>query len=262
MDSNTIILSMTTWPPRYTTTAEVMACYIQQRHKSGLDEKVHCVLVFSEEEACSTYSRQNACKLMAAMDEMGVEVIIDKGNIRSHKKLIPTLEKYPNNPILVVDDDVIQRDAWLSTYIEDHSIYPDTIIYGQSQSRISVKDGIIHEERSIMPSSKAGKESIDLKPASGAAGTLFPAHTFTDERFFDRELMMKVSPSSDETWQYAFAMIEHPKFRCLSRCNLTTFANANQDCALFKTNRNLYDKTHNDIARAVPDYLEALERLL
>ena len=262
MDSNTIILSMTTWPPRYSTTASVMQEHIFQRKASGLEDKVHCVLVLSEEEACSTYSRENACKLMAAMDEMGVEVIIDKGNIRSHKKLIPTIEKYPNNPILVVDDDAIQRAAWLSTYVEDHAMYPDTIIYGQSQSRISVNDGIIHEERSMMPSSRAGKESIDLKPASGAAGTLFPAHTFKDERFYDRELFMKVSPTSDETWQYAFAMIEHPKFRCLSKCNMTTFAGANQECALFNTNRNLYDKIHNDIAKAVPDYLEALQRLL
>lgn len=253
---------MTTWPPRYSTTADVMREHIMQRNFSGLNGKVHCVLVLSEEEVCHTYSREAACKLMAAMDEMGVEVILDKGNIRSHKKLIPTLEKYPDNPILVVDDDVIQRAAWLRTFWEDNKKYPDTIIYGQSLSRISVENGIIHEKRSIMPSSIAGKESIDLKPASGAAGTLFPAHTFTDERFFDRELFMKVSPTSDETWQYAFAMIEHPKFRCLSKCNMTTFAGANQECALWNTNRNLYDKIHNDIANAVPEYLEALQRLL
>lgn len=262
MNRDTIIVSMTTWPPRFTSAVAAMSEIVEQRKAYNLADKVHCVLTLSEEEVSATYSRQEACELMRKMDEIGVEVIIDRGNIRSHKKLMPTLAKYPCNPILVVDDDCIQREGWLNTFVCDHSKHPDDIIYGTSRSRMTVNNGIIHEERKHLTCSKAGEWSVNLKPANGAAGTLYPACTFNDDRFFDRKLMMTVSPSSDETWQYAFAMIEHPSFRCLSDCNFPYNACARQDCALWNTNRNLYDKIHNDIAHAVPDYLEALERLL
>lgn len=262
MNRDTIVLSMTTWPPRFTSAVVAMSSIIEQRKEDSLADKVHCVLVLSEEEVSSTYTRQAACELMRKMDEIGVEVIIDRGNIRSHKKLLPTHVKYPCNPILVVDDDVLQRKGWLRTFVNDHKKFRNDIIFGQSCSRMTVSNGIIHEERTPMPCSRAGKWSVNLKPANGAAGTLYPKGTFSDDRFYDRKLMMKVSPSSDETWQYAFAMIEHPSFRCLSGCNMPMSAGARQDCALWNTNKDLYDKIHNDIARAVPDYLEALERLL
>lgn len=262
MNRHTIVLSMTTWPPRFTSAVVAMSSIIEQRKEDSLADKVHCVLVLSEEEVSSTYTRKAACELMRKMDEIGVEVIIDRGNIRSHKKLLPTHVKYPCNPILVVDDDVLQRKGWLRTFVNDHKKFRNDIIFGQSSSRMTVSNGIIHEERTPMPCSRAGKWSVNLKPANGAAGTLYPAGTFSDDRFYDRKLMMKVSPSSDETWQYAFAMIEHPSFRCLSGCNMPMSAGARQDCALWNTNKDLYDKIHNDIARAVPDYLEALERLL
>ena len=262
MFSDKIILSMTTWPPRFSSAIVAMSSIIQQRKNASLTDDVHCVIVLSEEEVCSTSTRSSACRLIDKMEKLGVEVIIDKGNIRSHKKLIPTLEKYPNNPILVVDDDSIQREGWLKTFVDNHRRYPDAIIYGQSRSRISICNGEIREENSYLTYGRPGESSIDLKPASGASGTLYPAHTFTDERFFDRELMMRVSPSSDETWQWAFAIINRSKFRCLSSHNLPYSAGANQECALYHTNRNLYNKIHNDIANAIPEYYAALEEAL
>lgn len=262
MDRDTIIVSMTTWPPRFTSAVSAMSEIVEQRKAYNLADKVHCVLTLSEEEVSATYSRQEACELMRNMDKIGVEVIIDRGNIRSHKKLMPTLAKYPCNPILVVDDDSRQREEWLNTFIIDHNKHPEDIIFGQSSSRIIIRNGKIHEERTSLPCSKRGEVSVGMKPANGAAGTLYPANTFNDDRFFDRKLMLSVSPSSDETWQYAFAMIGHSTFRCLSDCNFPYSNGARQDVALWNTNRNWYDKIHNDIAHAVPDYLEALERSL
>ena len=96
--------------PRFTSAVVAMSSIIEQRKEDSLADKVHCVLVLSEEEVSSTYHQ--ACELMRKMDEIGVEVIIDRGNIRSHKKLMPALGKYPCNPILVVDDDVLQRKGW------------------------------------------------------------------------------------------------------------------------------------------------------
>lgn len=250
---------MTTWPPRFDTAGRVMGELVKQRMDADLLERVHCVLVLSEEEVSSTLVREEACNLMRAMDELDVEILIDKGNIRSHKKLIPVLEKYPDNAVLVVDDDNIQQKGWLKTFVSDHDRFPADIIYGQSNSRVVLKDGLICEEMEFMPLSKPGQMSMDLKPANGAAGTLYPALTFTDIRFFDRELFMQLSPTSDETWQFAFAVMGGASFRCLSACNIPMSAGARQDCALFNTNQYAYNDIHNAIAREIPRYLETLE---
>lgn len=252
MRKHNIILSMTTWPPRFSSARVVMDDIIRQRKQEGLEDAVHCVLVLSEEEV----GTEAADSLISYMEEIGVEVIIDRGNIMSHKKLIPTLEAYPDAAILVVDDDNIQAPGWLRTFVQDHEAHPYDIIFGQGSSTVFACDGKIMEKRdtACMFMQLRGEVVEHLKPASGAAGTLYPAHTFTDSRFFDRELLMRTSPTSDETWQYAFAKIAGKTFRLLSACNIPSSASANQMVALYNKNRDIYSLIHNSIASAIPEY--------
>ena len=264
MNNKKIIVSMTSWPPRYKSAALAMKSIVQQCDEGNLHDRVKFVLVLSEDECCATYARKDACELMDKMDALGVEVIIDKGNIRSHKKLIPTLEKYPDNPILVVDDDIQQEKCWLRTFISDSDKHPYEIIYGNATSRVKVTDGQIIEDRGVVAHimSKPGQQSIDLKPANGAAGTLYPIHTFTDASFFDRELFMRLSPTSDETWQWAFAVMAGRQYRCLSAHNIPNTLGADQQHALYSINRYKYNEIHNAIAEEFPLYKEKLiERL-
>lgn len=256
-----IIVSMTTWPPRFAVAYEAMAVIVEQVKYGNLQDRVHCVMVLSEEEACATETRRAACHLMCEMYKLGVEVIIDRGNIKSHKKLIPTLEKYPNNPILVVDDDNVQWPGWLKTFVSDHDKHPDDIIYGQSLSHIELQgDRIVEVREQGIPFENAGKVTVNMKPANGSAGTLYPAHTFTDPRFFDRELFMRLSPTSDETWQWAFAKIVGKTFRQMSGNNMPMLLGAPPDSALWHINKDKYTDIHNAIAAEIPEYLQALKK--
>jgi hypothetical protein len=224
-------------------------------------EPVRFVLVLSREEWGSAKSKL-AIRLLQAMDEMNVEVIWDNGNILSHKKLIPTIEHYPNDDILVVDDDVAHPDGWLQTFIDDHHRHPSDIIYGVSISRVDVVNGRIAEDsiqRHVYISK--GERTYLCKPANGSNGTLYPAGTFTDPRFFDLELLMKLSPTSDETWQWAWAVMTGKHYRCLSDHNYPTILTANQECALWNINRNRYNDYHNAIAKVFPEYKEKLIEL-
>lgn len=256
MEKDKIIVSMTTWPPRWRSAIEAMADLQKHIWLESLDDKIHLVLVLSKEEFPEPPEA-----LIRSMKAMSVEIIWDEGNIRSHKKLIPVLEKYPDNAIIVTDDDVERKGGWLTAFVEDHAKHSDEIIYGFSLSRVYVEDGKIVEDcgepRRIF--SSPGKVSTDLKPASGGGGTLYPAGTFTDKRFFDRELFMKVAPTSDETWQWAFAKMAGRTFRCLSRCNYPEPLLANQEVALWETNKSIYSEIHNRIAEAIPEYLQTLK---
>lgn len=252
---------MTTWPPRFAVAQQAMAAIVEQVKEANLQERVHPVLVVSEEEVCFSKTRKEACELMDEMTWLGVEVIIDSGNIRSHKKLMPTLEKYPNNPILVVDDDNTQWPGWLKTFVRDHDKHPNDIIYGQSLSHVELQgDKIVEVREQSIPFENAGKVTYNMKPANGAAGTLYPAHTFTDPRFFDRELFMRLSPTSDETWQWAFAKIAGKTFRQMSGNNMPMKLGAPPDSALWHLNKGKYTDIHNAIAAEIPEYLEALKK--
>lgn len=255
-----VIVSMTTWPPRFAVARLAMEAIVVQVKTDNLQNRVHCVLVLSEEEVCHAERHSEACQLIEKMENLGVEVIIDRGNIMSHKKLIPTLEKYQNNAVIVVDDDNAQCKGWLQSFIRDHDLHPHDIIYGQSLSHVELQGDKIVEVRELFSLENAGKVTINSKPANGASGTLYPAHTFTDYRFFDRELFMRLSPTSDETWQWAFAKIAGKTFRQLSKCNIPLMLFAPPDSALWHLNKDKYTEIHNAIAEEIPVYLEALKK--
>ena len=252
MNKERKIVSMTTWPPRKDMCVEAMQSLIQQEHS----EPVHFVLVLSLDE----FAEDDA--LVGEMKRLDVEVIWDEGNIKSHKKLMPTLERYPENPILVVDDDARQREGWLQAFIDEHKKHPDDIIYGHSSSIVEVFDGKIYEgmaQRGFH--THPGQRTYNEKPANGAAGTLYPAHTFTDERFFDRELFMRLTPNSDETWQWAWAVMGNKTFRCLPKCNYPLPIGRSEH-ALIDMNLLKYTEYHNAIASEFPEYKNQLIKLI
>ena len=256
-----IIVSMTTWPPRFAVAQKAMAVIVKQVQAYNLQDRVHCVMVLSEDEATFTETRRGACHLMCEMYKMGVEVILDRGNILSHKKLMPTLDKYLHHTIIVVDDDNAQCcQGWLQQFVKDHDSHPNDIIYGQSLSRIELDGDRIVEVREPFSFWNAGKVTTNKKPANGASGTLYPANTFTDPRFFDRDLFMRLSPTSDETWQWAFAKIAGKTFRQLSKFNMPFKLSAPPDSALWHINKDKYTEIHNAIAAEIPEYLEALKK--
>lgn len=241
---------MTTWPPRMESAIMAMEALTTQKH----DSRVHFVLALSKDEF------DKSSPIVAHMRRLGVEVIWDNGNIRSHKKLMPALARYSENPILVVDDDVLQQQGWLQAFIDDHRQHPDDIIYGMSTSRVEIIGDCILERISrrdlyLSP----GKVTFDKKPANGAAGTLYPAGTFTDERFFDRSAFMNICPTSDETWQWAWSVMEGRTHRCLSSHNMPDIMASNQEFALSKVNLTMYTTYHNRIAEAFPLYKEKLK---
>lgn len=251
--NDTIIISMTSWAPRLDAVPRAFNTVISQIEP---DMDVHCVLVLSTEEFPLKKKELPKCIL-----DLPVEILWTKRNTRSHKKLMPTLKKYPNNPIIVIDDDTCQNPGWLRTFIEDHKKYPNDIIFGQSTSIVYVDiNNNIHEYRNGSCYEVPGEIAYTQKPASGASGTLFPPNTFHLSDFYNEDLMMKLSPTCDETWQWAFAMMEGKTFRALSKCNLPN-ANegCNQDDALIKTNIKTIDSIHAAIANKYPYYLQELK---
>ncbi|KAL6608587.1 nucleotide-diphospho-sugar transferase [Neocallimastix sp. 'constans'] len=152
-----------------------------------------------------------------------IEILWYERNIISHKRLIPTLKKYPNNPILICDDYIIRKKWWLKMFLEDHKIYPNDIIFGASNQYLT-SEYKWESYKYLYIKTEVGKLNAIKnmivntgKPMNGFGGILYPINIFTDKRFFDEDLFMKLSPSSDESWQWCFNIIENKTLRQSSK---------------------------------------------
>lgn len=248
---NEFIISMTSFPPRIKDVAKVWFSILKQNVDKDLYK---CVLVLAEPEFPN--KENDLPSDLKILIETGlIELIWHPTNIKSHKKLIPTLLKYPNADILVIDDDIIRPQGWLECFIEDHKKYPNDIITGM------VAQYLENEKFKMYPNIAFGNTNygniiINGRPANGRGGTLYPAHTFTDSRFFDETLFMKLTPTSDESWQFYFNRKDGKNIRLISKqFDVSNFVKGTQEqaTALYKINHknNGYDKIWENIKRGL-----------
>ena len=250
LNNETLIISMTSFPPRIKFVKLSLLSIVKQKINPTL---YHCVLVLSISEF-SNKELDLPKDLLNLIYLEGIEIIWYEKNIRSHKKLMPTIKKYPNNPILIVDDDTIREEGFIQTFLDDHKKYPNDIIFGFSRF-------VLNENYKFIKRKKIKKsEYILARPSNGLAGTLYPAHTFTDKRFFDENIFMKLSPSSDESWQWCFSIIENKNFRKLSKnFKIKTIPNS-QNITLYNENKNKYDIITKNLYEYFPEFKKQLDK--
>lgn len=261
MTDNTLLVSLTTWPPRIMST--IMILYRLGQSIQGLDTKI--ILVLSEDEfPYGMKSLPDAYNKLCT--EFDMEIIFDKGNMKAHKKLLPTIEKYPHNDILVLDDDKIYSLNIVKVFIESHKNYPNDVIVGRSHFRIVPKDGklisIPHRSNLSEVWEKPNMLLYNSKQASGLAGTLYPKYTFTNPMFFDRKLIMQTSEESDEDWQFLFNVIEDRVLRAKSEITKEIDNNGYTECALWRRfGQDYYDHYYENYLKLFPSFYDKLEVL-
>lgn len=132
----------------------------------------------------------------------GLEVRYYK-NIRSYKKLIPSLKAFPNSIIVTIDDDVIYEpdliEKLVKAYIKDpHHVYANRV------SRIEFdNDGNLKKYADWTNVKEPGASPRYF--FTGVGGVLYPPHCFTDE-VLNEDIFKFLSPYGDDIWFYAMAL--------------------------------------------------------
>ena len=116
-DKEQFIVSMTSYPERIECAAQALNTIINQK----TDENYKIVLVLAEPQFTNKKLPDSIKKLE---DSEQIEILWHPTDIRSHKKLMPVLKKYPNATVIITDDDVERPDWWLQMFIDDHKKYP------------------------------------------------------------------------------------------------------------------------------------------
>ncbi|OBT19501.1 hypothetical protein A9263_15190 [Vibrio cyclitrophicus] len=168
-------------------------------------------------------------------------------NLRSYKKLVPTLEQFPDSHIITIDDDIIYPDDMLELLIRDHKNHPDCLI-GMRAHRVTYdKKGNIkkykHWKKNIIDS-----EASDEIFLTTGAGTFFPYGVLSKE-LLNKKLFMEICPSADDIWVKVISMHSNVKCKRINdtRCFDSRFIimGSSQDIGLFNTENKI--QNNNDI---------------
>lgn len=129
-------------------------------------------------------------------------------DIRSYKKLIPSLKKYPKSCIVTIDDDAIYECDLVERLVSAHLEQPNAICACRMHR---VKLGNDGKPLSYLKWDWCiecyDKNSNLFFPTNGG-GTLFPPGCFTKE-VFDDNVFMDLCPYADDVWFYAMRLMSN-----------------------------------------------------
>ena len=258
ISDNTLLVSMTSYPGRIYGISEVFFSLLNQ---SADPTSYQCFLTLAKEEFIN--GDKDLPKKIQKLIINGWIKIIWYHNIYSHKKLMPILQLYPENDILIVDDDIIRTNKFIEIFQKEHRLYPTDIICGtfmynfdknMEMRRLIGYTGMHCREMNPVPNIIFQT----ARPANGVGGVLYPKHTFSDKRFFNESLYMSLSPTSDESWQYTFNIIENRILRQTSiiidnSVNVVEGSQQMESC-LYKINKDKYSLINEELISLFPEF--------
>ncbi|WP_419214202.1 glycosyltransferase family A protein [Maribacter sp. X9] len=124
----------------------------------------------------------------------------------SHRKLIHTIELYPNDNIITCDDDMMYHPNWLRLLYLEHLEHPKSIIgnqtryiqYSKTGEVLPYKEWVYTNENSFNPNAVI---------AIGAEGILYPPYVLSDKTT-DSDLFLKLTPKADDLWFKGMAILK------------------------------------------------------
>lgn len=142
----------------------------------------------------------------------GLEVIFCK-NVRSYKKLVPALCRFPDSAIITIDDDVIYHYDFVEKLVNAHNRYPNDIIANRMHRMVLGNDGrpvnYMDWEWCVNPPLA---ENSHLLFFTGVGGVFYPPNSLAPEVTNDA-VFMDICPYADDVWFNAMALMAGTKIR-------------------------------------------------
>lgn len=150
---------------------------------------------------------------LLALKPLGLEIRWCE-DIKSFKKLIPSLREWPEAIIVTADDDMHYPRPWLESLYQSHLSHNREIQAGGIHPIALDADGL------PLPYAKWGWNPPDGLSAFrnvpvGAFGTLYPPHCLHPD-VLDQESFLRLAPSADDLWFWAMAIRAGTRVRLIS----------------------------------------------
>ncbi len=124
----------------------------------------------------------------------------------SHKKLIHTMQSYPDTAVVTCDDDLMYRPNWLNLLYKESQNHAGSIIANQTRTIKKDPNGD-YLPYSQWPVNQAEKYDDFRVLPIGAEGVLYPPDCL-DPRFDDESLFMELAPKADDLWFKSMSILK------------------------------------------------------
>lgn len=146
-------------------------------------------------------------------------------DLRSYKKLIPAVERYPQAVIVTADDDAFYPRNWLRTLLESYRRFPDCVSCHRG-SRVELDAAGI-----MAPYTSWKNAASDMGPSflnfpTGVGGVLYPPGLL-HETLNRREMFMALAPTTDDVWFWSMALLKGTRI-VVADGNIPEFEEVNQ----------------------------------
>lgn len=152
-------------------------------------------------------------------------------NLYSYKKLIPTLEEFPNDIIITTDDDIFYEKDCIEKLYKSYIETPDVISCHRCHRIKTGKNGEILSYKKW--TKKISGESVSFKNFfTGAGAVLYPPHSlYKDVK--NIELFTKLAPHADDIWFWAMALLNNTQIKVIkNNIRVNTYINPERERGL------------------------------
>ena len=125
---NKLIISLTSNKNTIKNVEKVINSIIKQNVDYSLYE---IILILSKKDF--NYNNEIPSKLISLKDSKKLRILLINQKLTSQSRLIIAIKKYPNNPILIISENIILPYGWLEMFINDHKKYPNSAISASLQ---------------------------------------------------------------------------------------------------------------------------------
>jgi hypothetical protein len=139
--------------------------------------------------------------------ERGLEIAYCE-DIKSYKKLIPTLENFPNSVIITIDDDMIYSPDFVEILVNEYEKDKEQVCFFRGHTIIIRKQGKIEPYLEWVRRSASGSSLLNIP--TGVGGVLYPPGVFHED-VTKTEIFMKICPYADDIWFKAMTLLKNIK---------------------------------------------------
>lgn len=246
---NNLIVSLTSYPARINTVNQTIMTILNQTIQP---EKV--ILWLAQEQFPN--KEKDLPQQLSDLTTKGLTIDWCE-DIKSYKKLIPTLKKYPDAIHVTADDDVLYKNNWLDKLYGAYIQNPEQIHCHRAHH-------VVFEQNRILPYKKWQYNIPKFKPSfnnffTGSGGVLYPPNCFHED-ILKSELFMELCPHADDIWFWAMCVLNDRKINIVTGAQPLNLVDGSQEDALWYSNMN---EGQNDVQlkKVSEHYPELLDKL-
>ena len=252
-----LIVSLTSFPARIWIVSKTIKTLLTQSQKPNM-----VILWLAEEQFPNKESDLPQELLDLCKYGLTIEWCKD---LRSYKKILPCLQKYPNSIIITTDDDIYYAPDTVETLYKSYLEYPNSIHAHRCDWLKSIDSDFNvtwEKTRELFLNKHIGELSYKNR-LTGYGAVLYPPNCFYKD-VCNYDIISKTIPTHDDVWLWAMAVLNGVKTRLVKGYTESiNYVEDSQSCGLCKVNKKgvgmSLDQAYKIILNQYPQIKEIVE---